>query len=69
MCLSKLTHVAKQERGVKVALDISLLERLNLARKDVFDIERDTILLIYGSTNEVEGKKRGFGARAHSRDA
>ena len=56
-CLPKFAHVAKQNKGMKIALNVSLLEGHDFAREDVFYIESNAILIQYGSTNELECEK------------
>ena len=53
---SELTDVSEEDRRREVPLDISLFERLNFARKDVFDIQFNAILIFHGVADHTECK-------------
>jgi hypothetical protein len=59
----------REERGggekgertrLEVLLDVSLLVGLDLAREDVFDRQVETVALLEGVSDELEGEERSF---------
>ena len=61
----ELADVAEEDGRGKVALDVSLLEGLNLAREDVVDAELLAVLNLGGVADLVEREEGRLGAGAH----
>ena len=56
VCISQLTDIPKQQRRVKIPLNISLFKWLDLAREHVFYIQGNIILFFDTPTDEVKRK-------------
>lgn len=56
MCLPppELSDVSKQNRRRKVAFDVRLLERLDLAGEDMINLQVDVVLRSDGLRNQVQ---------------
>lgn len=63
---AQLRYVSEKHRRRKVSLDVGLLERLNLAGKDMLERQREVVLRLDRFSNHVESQQGGFGATAKS---
>ena len=52
---AQLRDISEEHWWGEVSLDICLFERLDLARKDMFERERHVVLRFDGFGNHVEG--------------
>ena len=65
LILVELADIAEEDGRGKVALDVSLLEGLNLAREDVVDAQLLAVLGVGGVGDLVEREEGRLGAGAH----
>ena len=68
-CVSQFTNISEKKWRVKVTLNIGLLEGLNFAGKNVFDVQANLVLFEYRLLNKLQSKKRRLGPRTHRSDA
>lgn len=63
---AQLRYVSEKHRRRKVSLDVGLLERLNLAGKDVLERQGEVVLRLDRFSNHFESQQGGFGTTAKS---
>lgn len=69
MAVSQLADIPEQERWFEVAFNVCLLERFDLAREDVLELEIRVVVFHERATNQFKGEERGLRTGTHSCDA